>query len=101
MREAGTGPKTALRLQITGVGLRTRRANSIQSLNFPRSGNSFDAATLVWSNAPTFLLVPKAKLPTWRDLARDAERALDSVPGLIVANWVDGTVHHQGINPFV
>jgi hypothetical protein len=24
------------------------------------------------------------------DLARDAERAHDSVPGLIVANWVEG-----------
>jgi hypothetical protein len=38
---------------------------------------------------PIFLLVPQVKLPKRLDLARDAERALDSVPGLIVANWVD------------
>jgi len=28
-------------------------------------------------------------LPKRLDLARDADRALDSVPGLIVANWVE------------
>ena len=39
--------------------------------------------------APIFLLVPQVKLPKRLDLARDADRALDSVPGLIVANWVD------------
>lgn len=38
--------------------------------------------------APIFLLVPQVKLPKRLDLARDADRALDSVPGLIVANWV-------------
>ncbi|HMQ95484.1 DUF6441 family protein, partial [Amaricoccus sp.] len=42
--------------------------------------------------APIFLLVPQVKLPKRLDLARDAGRALDSVPGLIVANWVDGRV---------
>jgi len=30
------------------------------------------------------------KLPKRLDLDRDAERALDGVPGLIVANWVEG-----------
>ncbi len=40
--------------------------------------------------APIFLLVPQVKLPKRLDLARDAERAHDTVPGLIVANWVDG-----------
>jgi len=39
--------------------------------------------------APIFLLVPQVKLPKRLDLDRDAERALDSVPGLIVANWVE------------
>jgi hypothetical protein len=38
--------------------------------------------------APIFLLVPQVKLPKRLDLNRDAERALDSVPGLIVTNWV-------------
>ena len=38
--------------------------------------------------APIFLLVPQVKLPKRLDLARDAERAHDTVPGLIVANWV-------------
>ena len=39
--------------------------------------------------APIFLLVPQVKLPKRLDLARDADRALESVPGLIVANWVE------------
>jgi hypothetical protein len=38
---------------------------------------------------PIFLLVPQVKLPKRLDLARDADRALDSVPGLIIANWVE------------
>ena len=39
--------------------------------------------------APIFLLVPQVKLPKRLDLARDAERAHDAVPGLIVAKWVE------------
>ena len=39
---------------------------------------------------PIFLLVPQVKLPKRLDLARDAERAHDALPGLIVANWVEG-----------
>ena len=31
----------------------------------------------------------KVKLPTRLDLAQDAARALDGMPGLIIANWVD------------
>ena len=42
--------------------------------------------------APIFLLVPQVKLPKRLDLARDADRALDSVPGLIVANWVEAKI---------
>ena len=41
------------------------------------------------TTVPIFLLVPQVKLPKRLDLARDAERALDSVPGLIIANWVE------------
>ena len=41
------------------------------------------------TTVPIFLLVPQVKLPKRLDLARDADRALDSVPGLIVANWVE------------
>jgi hypothetical protein len=40
--------------------------------------------------APIFLLVPQVKLPKRLNLARDAERAHDVVPGLIVAKWVEG-----------
>ena len=32
--------------------------------------------------------MPQVKLPKRLDLARDAERAHEAVPGLIVANWV-------------
>ena len=42
--------------------------------------------------APIFLLVPQVKLPKRLDLARDAARAHDAVPALIVANWVDGRI---------
>ena len=41
------------------------------------------------TTVPIFLLVPQVKLPKRLDLARDADRALDSVPGAIVANWVE------------
>jgi hypothetical protein len=39
--------------------------------------------------APIFLLVSQVKLPKRLDLDRDAEWALDSVPGLIVGKWID------------
>lgn len=178
MREAGTGLKTAWRGQITGAGLGRRLANTIRSQTFPKSGDSLNAAALVWSQAPVivsahdtgplirsksglwlaiptaaagkstrggrinpsewerrrglrlqfvyrkrgrsllvaegrlnsrglgvashsktgrglatlpiFLLVRQVKLTKRLDLARDAERAVDRVPGLIVANWVEG-----------
>jgi len=41
------------------------------------------------STVPIFLLVPQVKLPKRLDLDRDAKRALDDVPRLIVANWVE------------
>jgi hypothetical protein len=40
------------------------------------------------TTAPIFLLVPQVKLPKRLDLSRDAERAHEAVPGLIVAKWV-------------
>ncbi len=40
--------------------------------------------------APIFLLAPQVKLRKRLDLARDAERAIDAVPGRIVAGWVEG-----------
>lgn len=39
--------------------------------------------------APVFLLVPQVQLPKRLDLGQDAERALDGVPWLIVAKWVE------------
>ena len=177
IREAGTGLKSAWRLQITGAGLRTRLGNSIRLATYPKGGESLNAAALVWSNAPVivgahntgplirsrngfwlaiptpaagkstrggritpgewerrtglrlrfvyrrrgpsllvaegrlnskgravasraktgrglttvpiFLLVPQVRLPKRLNLARDAERARDAVPGLIGANWVE------------
>jgi hypothetical protein len=55
MREAGTGLKSAWRSQITGAGLGTRLANSIRSASFPKSGESLNAAALIWSNAPVIV----------------------------------------------
>ncbi len=177
MREAGAGLKAAWRGQITGASLGTRLANSIRFASFPKSGESLNAAALVWSKAPViigahdtgplirskdgfwlaiptaaagksarggritpgewerrtglrlrfiyrrrgpnllvaegrlnskgravgsraktgrdlttvpiFLLVPQVKLPKRLDLARDAERAVNGVPGLIVAKWIE------------
>ena len=40
------------------------------------------------TTVPVFILVPQVKLPKRLDLARDAERAYESVPRLIVTNWV-------------
>jgi hypothetical protein len=40
------------------------------------------------TTVPIFLLVSQVKLPKRLDLARDAERAHDAMPGLIAANWV-------------
>lgn len=42
------------------------------------------------ATVPIFLLVPQVKLPKRLDLEKDAGRALDSVPRLIVANWGEG-----------
>ena len=42
------------------------------------------------ATVPIFLLVPQVKLPKRLDLAPDADRAHNAVPGLIVANWVEG-----------
>ncbi|MFP1646048.1 DUF6441 family protein [Pontitalea aquivivens] len=39
------------------------------------------------TTVPIFLLVPQVKLPKRLDLARDAERAVDGVPGRIAAEW--------------
>lgn len=44
------------------------------------------------ASVPIFLLVPQVKLRKRLDLTRDAERAVDGVPGLIVANWVEGKI---------
>jgi hypothetical protein len=51
MREAGTGLKTAWRSQITGAGLGRRLANSMRSQTYPKTGESLNAAALVWSKA--------------------------------------------------
>ena len=41
------------------------------------------------TTVPIFLLVPQVKLRKRLDLARDAERAIDGVPGRIVAGWIE------------
>lgn len=42
----------------------------------------------VLTTVPIFVLVPQVKLRKRLDLARDAEQAIDGVPGRIVAGWV-------------
>ena len=41
------------------------------------------------ATVPIFLLVAQVKLRKRLDLARDAERAIDGMPGRIVAGWVE------------
>lgn len=41
------------------------------------------------ATVPIFLLVPQVKLHKRLNLDREAEGARDSVPGLIVANWLE------------
>ena len=55
MREAGTGLKSAWRLQITGAGLGRRLANSIRSQTYPKAAESLNAAAFVWSKAPVIV----------------------------------------------
>jgi hypothetical protein len=44
------------------------------------------------ATVPIFLVVPQVRLPKRLDLPSDAARAHDTVPGLIVTNWVEGRV---------
>jgi hypothetical protein len=44
------------------------------------------------ATVPIFLLVPQVKLRKRLDLARDANRAQEALPGRIVAEWVEGRV---------
>lgn len=180
MRVAGNGLKSDWRTQITRAKLGARLANTIRSKAFPATGESLNAAALIWSNAPAiigahdtgplissktglwlaiptpaagkgargkaltpaewerrrglrlrfvfrrngpsllvaegrlnsrglgvasrsktgrgqstvpiFLLVPQVKLSKRLSLARDAERAQATIPGLIVANWLEARV---------
>jgi len=61
------------------------RLNSKGRAVASRSKNGRGVATV-----PIFLLVPQVKLRKRLDLARDAVRAHDAVPTLIVAKWVEG-----------
>ena len=55
VRQAGEGLKTAWRAQIIGAGLGTRLAKTIRSQTYPRSGQSLNAAVVVWSKAPVIV----------------------------------------------
>lgn len=44
------------------------------------------------TSVPIFLMIRQVRLRKRLDLAREAERAVDSVPGKIVAGWLDGKV---------
>ena len=55
MREAGTGLKSAWRVQISGAGLGARLARTIRSEDYPKARPSLNAAALVWSKAPVIV----------------------------------------------
>jgi len=64
---------------LVAEGRLTTRGRAVAS----RSKTGRGVATV-----PIFLLVPQVKLRKRLDLARDAARAADGVPGLIVRKWV-------------
>jgi hypothetical protein len=68
---------------LVAEGRLNTRGRAVRS----RSKTARGAATV-----PIFLLVPQVKLPKRLDLARDAVRAHDALPGLIAANWVEGQI---------
>ena len=55
MRVAGNGLKSDWRTQITRAKLGPRLANTIRSKAFPATGESLNAASLIWSNAPAII----------------------------------------------
>ena len=55
MRAAGGELKSNWRTQITRARLGQRLVNTIRSKTYPATGESFDAAALVWSNAPQII----------------------------------------------
>lgn len=52
MGQASSELKLAWRGQITGAGLGKRLGNSVRSAKYPASGESMNAAAMVWSKAP-------------------------------------------------
>jgi len=55
VRQAGDGLKAAWRAQIVGAGLGTRLAKTIRSQTYPKSGQSLNAAVVIWSKAPVIV----------------------------------------------
>jgi hypothetical protein len=84
--------KTGLRLRFvyrrSGPSLLVADAARINSRGLAAASRSKTGRGQV--TAPIFLLVPQVKLPKRLDLARDTARVHDAVPGLIVANWLEG-----------
>ncbi len=52
---AGRGLRDDWRGQVRGAGLGSRLANSVRQADFPRSGTSLRAASLVWTKAPDIM----------------------------------------------
>ena len=52
VRQSGEGLKAAWRAQIIGAGFGTKLARTIRSQAYPKSGQSLNAAVVVWSKAP-------------------------------------------------
>ena len=55
MFAAGRCPRYDWRGQVRGAGLGPRLANTVRQADFPRSGTSLHAASIVWTKAPDIL----------------------------------------------
>lgn len=84
-RRTGLRLRFVYRLRGPSLLVAEGRLNSKGRVVASRSKTGRGVATM-----PIFLLVPQVKLPKPLDLARDAERAVDSVPVRIVKNWGEG-----------
>lgn len=85
----GAPPRDAAALRLSQAGAKPARRRP-DPHQHPRPSGSLALEDRSRSSDGAFLLVPQVRLPKLLDLARDAERALDAVPGLIVANWAEG-----------
>jgi len=85
--ERRTGQRLRFVYRRTGPSLLVADSVRLNARGHPAVSRSKTGRGQV--TVPMFLRVPQVKLPKRLDLAQDAARALDDIPRLIVANWLE------------